>query len=392
MYGVVSLKHSHLMTPTILIASSIFIVATVLTIHTIYNFFACLKPSKKHAHPDAKHGLVTIMIPARNEEKVIEKCLRSLIAQDYPELEVIVYNDQSTDQTGHIADKIAKEDKRIHVIHGTHLPEGWVGKNHGCHQMSQKAQGNWMLFGDSDIVLAPDAISRSLATADEHGLEFLSFFPRFDNYSFWERAILPLFYFYLFAYLPMSKIMTSKNPDIVAANGSFILIKQSLYCQIGGHEAVKDKILEDVLMGRHIKGLGHKTGYGDGSELYSVHMYDTYYAIWEGFSKNAFSFFKWNYISATTYVIFAFLFLVVPFLLIPLGLLINQPLLSLAGLASSSMYLFMSAILNYRLEQGIVSVFMFPLAMFLSLAVIVNSMFRVATGKGLTWKGRSYAK
>ncbi len=380
------------MLTTVLISTSIFIVAGVITTQTIYNLLFCLKPSKKQAHPDKKHGLVTILIPARNEEKVIERCLRSLLAQDYPELEVIVYNDQSTDKTGEIADKIAKEDKRVQVMHGTHLPEGWVGKNHGCHQMSQKAQGNWLLFGDSDICLAPDAIGRALATTDEHGLEFLSFFPRFDNDSFWERAILPLFYFYLFSFLPLSQIMTHPNPNIVAANGSFILIKNSLYCKIGGHEAVKDKILEDVLMSRHIKRLGHKVGYGDGSEIYSVHMYDNYLGIWEGFSKNAFSFFSWNYFSASFFVIFAFLFIILPFLLIPIGLIMNQPLLALSGVAASSMFLFAMAILSFRIQQGLLCILMFPIAMFLSLTVIVNSMFRVATGKGLTWKGRSYAK
>lgn len=377
---------------TIVIASSIFIVASGITLHTLYNLLFCLKPSKNRVHPDKKHGLVSIMIPARNEEKVIERCLRSLLNQDYPEIEVIVYNDQSTDRTGHIADAIAKEDKRVKVLHGTHLPEGWIGKTHGCHQMSQKARGNWLLFGDSDINLEPDAISRALATTDEHGLEFLSFFPRFDNYTLSERIFLPIFYFYLFAFLPLRQVMTHPNPNIVAVNGSFILIKESLYCKIGGHEAVKDKILEDVLMGRHIKKLGHKVGYGDGSDLYSVHMYDNFAGIWEGFSKNAFSFFSWNYLSASIFIIFLLLFLVLPFLLIPVGFFINQPLLSLAGVASSSMYLFIMAILNYRLEQGLASVFLFPLGMLFSAMVILNSMIRVATGKGLTWKGRSYAK
>ncbi|MBI4836713.1 MAG: glycosyltransferase [Candidatus Abawacabacteria bacterium] len=360
--------------------------------HALYNLFFCLKPSKKHAKPNANHGLVTVMIPARNEEKVIEKCLRSIMKQDYPQWEAIIYNDQSSDQTGAIADSLAKEDPRICVMHGKHLPEGWVGKNHGCYQMSQKAKGHWYLFGDSDTVYEPDAISRALATADEHGLEFLSFFPRFDNYTFGERALLPLFYFYVCSFVPLTQITTNPHPHVVAVNGSFILVKQSLYEQIGGHVAVKDKILEDVLMGRHTKSLGHKVGYGDGTSLYSVHMYDNVRGIWEGFSKNAFSFFGWNYLHATLFILFIFIFCFFPFVAIVLGWLNHNLIFLLTGLISGAVYLFTMLVLSFQMRQGLWGVIMFPISIFLSLAVIVNSMIRVATGKGLTWKGRSYAR
>jgi len=379
---------------TILISFGVIclIVAATLAAHVFYNFVFCLRPSQRGAKPNTYHGLVTVMIPARNEEKVIEKCLRSLMSQDYPEMEVILYNDQSTDQTGLIADRLAKEDPRIQVFHGTHLPAGWVGKTHGCHQMSCKAKGRWYLFGDSDTVYEPDAISRALATAEEKKLEFLSFFPRFDNYSLGEKIFLPFFYFYLYAFCPLARITSSLNPQIVAANGSFILIKQSLYQSIGGHEAVKDKVLEDVLMARHIKSLGHKAGYGDGSTLYSVHMYDNIKSIWEGFSKNAFALFSWNYFTTIAFVTAGFLFCVAPFILLFWGLAIGNSIVLILNLIIVALYLVTLALINIHLKQGFWSVLLFPVCAAMSFVVIINSMFRVATGKGLTWKGRSYAK
>lgn len=368
------------------------IVAVLLAAHVLYNFVFCLRPSKRGAKPNQYHGLVTVMIPARNEEKVIEKCLRSLMAQDYPEMEVILYNDQSTDQTGVIADRLAKEDARIQVFHGTHLPAGWVGKTHGCHQMSCKAKGRWFLFGDSDTVYEPDAISRALATAEDKKLEFLSFFPRFDNYSLGEKIFLPFFYFYIYAFCPLARITSSLNPQVVAANGSFILIKQSLYQSIGGHESVKDKVLEDVLMARHIKSLGYKAGYGDGSTLYSVHMYDNIKSIWEGFSKNAFALFTWNYFTTITFVTAGFLFCVVPFILLVVSASSHYTTVYALNLSVVMIYLLIHALINFHLKQGFWTVVLFPICAAMSFFVIINSMFRVATGKGLTWKGRSYAK
>ncbi len=365
--------------------------ALSILVHCVLNLIFVLRPIVV-GKQIVDHGLVSVLIPARNEEKVIERCIRSLIAQDYPHLEVIIYNDQSTDCTGVIMDRLVKDHDQVQVIHGTHLPDGWVGKNHGCHILSKAAKGQWLLFGDSDIAMHPDAISRIIATAVSSKLQFLSFFPRFDNYSFAERAFLPLFYFYLYGFLPMWSITKSKNATAVAANGSCILISRELYTEIGGHETVKDKVLEDVLMARHVKGLGHSIGYGDGSKLYDVHMYDNIAGIWEGFSKNSFSMMKWNYAAGVYFVILGLLFFVLPYIGLIWALTTNNWLLSLTFGFSSFIYLLCMTLVSIHLRQGIWSIVIFPLSMFLSLCVIVNSMYRTATGKGVTWKGRTYAK
>ncbi len=362
--------------------------ALVISLHVLINLVVCLKPAQKN---DKDYGLVSILIPARNEAKVIEKCVRSLMAQDYKNIEVIIYNDQSTDDTGTILDRLVLEDPRIKVMHGNHLPTGWVGKCHGCHQMSVKAQGKWLLFGDSDITMTPDAVQRALATTDKHQVSFLSLFPRFDNYGFWEKMTLPLFYFYLFSFMPMWAVNRTQNTNFVAANGSFILVERSLYDKVGGHEVVKDKILEDVLLARHVKGQGHSIIYGDGSSIYSAHMYDTLGQIWEGFSKNSFSFFKWNYLLATAFITIGLTICVSPFLLVFLQM--NQGSLFFnIELTTVLIYFGTMAIICAHIRQSILGVIFFPVSLFLSFSVIINSMYRVATGKGLTWKGRSYAK
>lgn len=372
----------------IIFASITLAIAIVISFHALINMVSAIKPIPGNGKD---YGLVSILIPARNEAKVIEKCVRSLMSQDYKELEIIVYNDQSTDDTGSIINRLAKEDSRVKVMHGTHLPTGWVGKCHGCHQMSIEAKGTWLLFGDSDIAMKSDAISRALATAEKHQVSFMSLFPRFDNHSFWEKMILPLFYFYLYSFLPIWAINKSKHTDLVAANGSFILISRTLYDQIGGHEVVKDKVLEDVLLARHIKGKGHKIVYGDGSSIYSAHMYDNLASIWEGFSKNGFSFFKWNYAMASMFIITGLLLCWSPFLIVLLRIGHGTLFLSLEAL-TIFIYLATMAIISTHLRQGIWVVIFFPVSLFLSFMVILNSMYRVATGKGVTWKGRSYAK
>jgi glycosyltransferase involved in cell wall biosynthesis len=362
--------------------------ALIISIHAIINLLLCIKPA---ARTNKQYGLVSILIPARNEAKVIERCVRSLIAQDYKNIEIIVYNDQSTDDTGSIMDRLAQEDSRIKVMHGDHLPAGWVGKCHGCHQMSVAAKGQWLLFGDSDIAMTTDAVARALATAEKHNVSFLSLFPRFDNYGFWEKAILPLFYFYLYAFMPIWAINKSKSINFVAANGSFILIDRQLYDQIGGHEVVKDKVLEDVLLARHIKGKGHKIIYGDGSSIYSAHMYDTLGGIWEGFSKNSFSFFKWDYFLAISFIVIGMTICLSPFILTVLQIGQGSTFFSLEA-ATATIYIVTMAIISLYVRQGLIGIIFFPISLFLSFAVIINSMYRVATGKGLTWKGRSYAK
>jgi len=377
----------------LIVFCSILVAFAVFTaVHTIYNLVFCLKPSKHSDHLSEEHGMVTVMIPARNEEKVIEKCLRSLLKQDYPHLQILIYNDLSTDKTGEIVDRLAAESKRIEVIHGTHLPKGWAGKNHGCHQMSKVANGNWYLFGDSDTVYEPDAITRALATAKEHKLEFVSFMPRFDNVSFAEKTLLPMFYFFLFALFPVAQIGKHPNPNVVAANGSFILIKQSLYESIGGHEALKDKVLEDVLMARRVKSLGNKVGYGNGAELYSAHVYDDVAGIWEGFSKNSFALFHWNYFQASFFIIFNFIFCVLPFILVVWSLYVGEPLVLFASLLACGLYLFDMLLISISVRQGFWGVIAFPFSNFLASCVVLNSMYRVATKKGLTWKGRSYER
>ncbi len=365
-----------------------FFFALVSLAHVLINIFLVTKPSPSR---QKEYGLVSILIPARNEAKVIERCVRSLMAQEYKNIEVIVYNDQSTDDTGKIMDRLAKEDSRIKVMHGHHLPEGWVGKCHGCHQMSLEAKGQWLLFGDSDIAMKPDAIARALATAEDHKVSFLSFFPRFDNYSFGEKALLPLFYFYIFSFFPIWAINKTRKINYAAANGSFILVNRKLYDQIGGHETVKDKVLEDVLLARHTKKQGHTTLYGDGTSIYSAHMYDNIAGIWEGFSKNAISMFEWNYPRAISFVLLGLSICFSPFLFALLQIGKGTPFFSIE-IATIAIYWVTMAIISAHVRQGIWAVIFFPINLFLSFCVIINSMYRVATGKGLTWKGRKYAK
>jgi chlorobactene glucosyltransferase len=235
--------------------------------------------------PGAEWPLVSIIVPARNEEGNLSALLDSLLAQDYPTFEVIVIDDASTDATGALADAYAARDRRLRVIHTAGPAPGWTGKCAACWQGALVARGSWLLFTDADTRHEPGALRAALALALAARREAVSLFPRQRCETFWERLLLPFAYQQYFVGAQTDALDKPGAPAL--ANGQYFLISRRAYGAAGGHASVAGSIIEDVALAGALKRAGYPALAAHGEALVSVRMYGSLGALVEGFTKNA---------------------------------------------------------------------------------------------------------
>ena len=228
---------------------------------------------------------VSILIPAKDEGERIRRCLESAVSQDYPDVEVIAIDDRSTDCTGRVMDEVAASHPTLKVLHITKPPEsGWTGKNNALHQGSKLANGQWMLFVDSDMVLEKDAVTATLSVVLRKQFDMLSLLPRVENHSFWERTLIPLCGGAA-STMYMIALSNKAGSNSSFANGQFMLMSRHAYDTIGGHEGVRGFLCEDVAIARNIKRAGLRPRVSWGTDYCSVRMYDTLPAIIRGWGR-----------------------------------------------------------------------------------------------------------
>lgn len=230
--------------------------------------------------------MVSVIVPARNEEACLETCLESLAAQTGVTFEVIVVDDHSTDRTHEIAESFAQGySDTVRVVDAGSLPEGWTGKNNAVVTGARAARGEWLLFTDADTVHLPGSLARALQEAEEHYVDMLSYSPEQIAVTFWEMATLPVVFAELAREYPPSKVSDPKSPA-AAANGQYILIKRSAYEAVGGHAAVAREILEDVALARAVKVSGRKIRFRYAADAVRTRMYRNFAQLREGWTKN----------------------------------------------------------------------------------------------------------
>ncbi|MBX3381453.1 MAG: glycosyltransferase [Phycisphaeraceae bacterium] len=258
--------------------------ATLAFVMTIVNLIVYTRP------PDtaASGPLVTVCIPARNEEENIAACVRSVLASGHANIEVLVYDDQSTDRTPAIVRDLIASDSRVRGAETVSLPAGWNGKQHACWRMGQQARGEWMVFTDADVRFEPQCIGRALAAAGQRRASLVSTFPRQITGSVAEDLAVPMIFFVLFSYLPMPMMRMGNSPTASAGCGQFLMVTREAYDKSGGHAAFKDSMHDGVKMPREVRRAGFHTDLFDGTDLISVRMYRGLAQTWRGFTKNAF--------------------------------------------------------------------------------------------------------
>ncbi len=228
---------------------------------------------------------VSLIVPARNEAHQIAACITSLRAQTVPPSEIIVVDDCSTDGTAAVLRGLPDDGVPVTVVAGTLPPAGWLGKAHALHQGAARATGEWLLFTDADTLHAPETLAAALAHAGRSNAALVSLTGDQRAESPWERIVQPLVFRLLDALYPLAG---ANGPDAAraAANGIYMLIRRDAYDDIGGHEAFRRVVLEDVAMARALREAGHPTAFLRGDDLLHVRMYREFREIWEGWTKN----------------------------------------------------------------------------------------------------------
>jgi chlorobactene glucosyltransferase len=248
-----------------------------------------LLPPLHPASLDADAPLVAAIIPARDEEANIARCLEGLLAQDYPaaRLRVAVVDDHSGDATPAIAGAITARQPRLRVLAAPPLPPRWTGKSHACWIGAHAAppEAEWLCFLDADVRPQPTLLARAVATARSERLDLLSLAPRQELGSFAERLVMPCG-LYLMAFYQDLGHLQSRAGDEATATGQFILVRRRVYEAVGGHAAVCDAICEDVALARLVKRAGRRVALHDGREVVSARMYTGWRSLWEGVAKN----------------------------------------------------------------------------------------------------------
>ena len=225
--------------------------------------------------------VVSVIVPARNEEQCLGRCLESLGAQTGVRFEILVVDDGSTDRTRAIAESFAG----VRVTDAGELPAGWTGKNHAVWQGAQRARGRWLLFTDADTAHQPGSLAAAVAEAEQSGAAMLSYSPRQEVEGFWERALMPVIFAELAATYPPQRVCDPKW-KMAAANGQYLMISREAYDALGGHGAVAGDLLEDVALARRVKQSGRGLRFRYGGEAVRTRMYRSLPQMWEGWTKN----------------------------------------------------------------------------------------------------------
>jgi chlorobactene glucosyltransferase len=339
---------------------------------------------------------ISIIVPARNEENNIHRCLECLQKIEYPNIEIIVINDRSTDRTGEIIAEIAQVNGRVKLIQGSNLPDGWVGKTHAIHQAISHATGDWFLLIDADVAIHEKAPAIALSYCLNNNLKMLSIALKPSLKTFWENIIMPVVFGAIFFSNPIEKV-NDPDDEAAMASGGFIFVNASSYRAMGGHKAIKNSITEDVALARLAKTNDVPYRFVLGQEMGNQRWYASFREIWEGWSRSMFTGMNYQISEAIKSILLVFILGILPFII----LLDQSVTLVSTGSYNSPIFWLalaqMLIILGYRfynaVSQGLAKGYFFthPLGNAIFIGIIINSAFRSLTGRGVTWKGRNYA-
>lgn len=362
-------------------------------INLILNLRSMRTPDKNSKVPQPA-PLISVLVPARDEEENIRTCLESLLKQDYPNFEILVLDDNSTDSTTAIVKEMADKDSRIQLYFGEPLPEEWAGKPHACYQLAQKARGDWLLFVDADTTHEPHMLRSTLALAMELNTSLLSGFPRQLAHSFPQKVVMPVFYFILLGWIPLWWLHNSQKPKPSMAIGQFFFFKRNDYWRIGGHTAVKSKIVEDVWMGIEIAKHGGRHIAVDLSTVTSCNMYNDIGATWQGLGKSIYSIAAMAPLGLIGVIILAYFTYIAPFYWLLNGFFIGAEDLLWRGLVVIQIIavLVMRWLVDNRFHEPAVSMWFQPVGIVFYLINVLYTMGRWVVGTGVTWKERFYGK
>ncbi len=323
---------------------------------------------------------VSVLIPARNEEANIAAAVAAVLASTGVDVDVVVLDDGSTDDTAAILAGIG--DPRLRVISGPALPSGWSGKQHACAILGRAARHELMVFTDADVRLAPDALIRMAGFMQTHDVGLASGFPHQVVKTWSEQLLLPLIHFLLLGYLPMAVMRRSPSPGLGAGCGQLFITRRAAYEAVGGHAAIRTSLHDGITLPRAFRHAGIMTGLFDATAFASCRMYASASEVWSGLGKNAtegmarpISLPVWTALLGGGHVL-------------PLLLTFTVPtVFSVTALVLSTGLRFILAI---RFRQPEISALLHPVGIVALLAVQWSALVRSLRGRPAMWRGRAY--
>jgi hypothetical protein len=324
---------------------------------------------------------ISILIPARNEERSIGSALDAAARTCGAEIEIVVLDDESTDRTAEIVASRAASDPRIRLEHAPPLPGGWSGKQHACWNLAHRARHEMLLFVDADVRLSPDAVASAAAFLESSRASLVSGFPHQETGTFTERLVVPLIHFLLLGYLPMPAGQIINSPALAAGCGQFMLTRRADYLAAGGHSAIRASLHDGITLPRAFRRSGLRTRLFDATDLATCRMYRTGREVWDGFSKNATE----GMATLTALPVWS--------ALLGLGHVVSSVLMFWEPLLAGSAVAIALAtrlLLAARFRQSLLSAALHPLGIAVVLAIQWTALVRALAGRRSVWRGRTY--
>jgi len=326
---------------------------------------------------------VAIIIPVRNEEDIIESCILSIQESSYPIRSIVVVDDQSEDATAYKIKELQKEDARIKLISIEYLPAGWIGKNYALYKGVCESQSDWIFFIDADVLIDYKAIEYVIYYMKSKGIDLFSFSPYQICEKFYDNLIQPSIFNLLNYLFPLDAINTGKN-GLYAINGSFIAIKRSDYLAIGGHQAVKGEVLEDVKFAKLAASKGYKIELKNGYPFVKSRMYRKLSNLWEGWSKNIYFLIQES--NKKFMVVFLRFFIIYLYPII--FCCFTKEILLTSAIIISMMTI--ESIVRYRNRMNWVYGVLYVISGIMVLLIMVNSYINLGLLERAKWKKRTY--
>ena len=348
---------------------------------------AVLKFGANERSPEAG---VSVLIPARDEERNIRAALEAVLANHGLDFEVVVLDDHSTDRTLEIASELAARDGRIRLESAAPLPAGWCGKQHACFSLARLARHPLLVFMDADVRLAPDALARMASFLQSSGAALASGVPRQKLATFSERLLIPLIHFVLLGFLPMDAMRRTRLPAFSAGCGQLFVARRDVYAQCGGHAMLRDSLHDGLKLPRVFRRAGFATDLFDATDLATCRMYHTNLETRRGLAKNA------TEGLAAPGTILPMTALLLGGQVLPFALLAFAPMLSASGLtlavAAAALALLPRLIATRKFHQPLGAAWLHPLGVLALLAIQWHALVRQIAGKPSVWKGRAYSQ
>lgn len=331
---------------------------------------------------------VSILIPARNESGNILNCVNSCLSQDYPYFEVIVLDDNSSDNTFELISAV--RNSKLKLIKGKPLEEGWVGKSFACHQLQKEAKGEYLLFLDADTNLKPEALKSSVEFALKEKTGLLSLMPEELAHTFWEKVSIPMLHFTIMTMAPLILVEKTRKPSLTVSNGQFMLFKKSVYDLAGGHFSVRNNIVDDIWLGREVKTAGHKLIFADGTDIASCRMYKNLNEIIKGFSKNLYPGLSFSLLLLSFVIILYFSVYIFPLFVLIYSLITLNYELILISIAAVLIPVLIRISHSFKYNLPFFASFLNFAGASLIIILGINSFRLIKYSAGADWKGREY--